>query len=89
MAGGIAVVASDLPSIREIVTPNEALLVVPGCPRALADGIRHLLIDASLRRRLVENALSRVRDFSWERRAEKIVNLMHEGSSRNIGRMAG
>ena len=37
MAAGTAVVASDLPVARELVTPGrDGLLVAPGAPRALA-----------------------------------------------------
>lgn len=88
MAAGIAVVASDLPSIREIVSSNEALLVTPGCPQALADGIRRLLCDSTLRRRLAASALRRVQEFSWERRAEKLVALMQEAAARQFRSIA-
>ncbi|MEJ2200297.1 MAG: glycosyltransferase family 4 protein [Desulfuromonadaceae bacterium] len=78
MAAGAAIVASDLPSIREIVTEKEAILVTPDDPKALAEGIRSMVEDLALRRELTHRAWLRVQDFSWPSRAKKIVNLAHE-----------
>jgi glycosyltransferase involved in cell wall biosynthesis len=53
MSGGVAVVASDISGIPELVE-NEAtgLLVPPRDAPALADALRRLHDDLSLRRRL-------------------------------------
>lgn len=89
MATPIAVVASDLPSVREIAGTDEALLVSPGCPRALAEGIRRLLTDAPLRNRLSANALRRVQEFSWERRAAKFIDFLQHVARQPAGSIAG
>jgi len=78
MAAGAAIVASDLPSIREIVTEHEAVLVEPDEPKALAEGIRRMVEDTALRKDLSRRAWARVQDFSWPGRAKKIVDLAHE-----------
>ena len=68
-----AVVASDLPSIREILTDEHtALLVQAGDPEALAGALQRLAADASLRQRLAAAALALAPDFSWARRAERL-----------------
>ncbi len=53
MAMGKALVISDLPSLREIVTENETgLIYTPGDPEDLADKCAKLLEDQALRQRL-------------------------------------
>jgi glycosyltransferase involved in cell wall biosynthesis len=78
MAAGVAVVASDLPSIREIVSENEAVLVKPGDPQSLVEGIMRVIKDRKLRAKLVHGAWKRVQEFSWETRAKKIMTLIQE-----------
>jgi len=78
MAAGVTVVASDLPSIREIVSEDQAVLVKPDDPAALARGISKAAFDPDLRSRLSRNAFLRVQDFSWEMRAKKVVKLAEE-----------
>ena len=77
MAAGRAIVASDLPSIREILRDNEnAVLVEPGDPEALASGIRRLLDDRALATRLAATALSEAPQYAWARRAERLEALL-------------
>lgn len=77
MASGRPVIASDLPSIREILTHKEnALLVPPGDARALAASIETLLRDPTLSRRLAARAFEDVKAYSWDRRAEAISSLL-------------
>ncbi len=75
LAAGVAVVVSDLPSMREIVTDKEALFVRPDEPASLADGILTLLRDEPLRKELAQNGWQRSSQYTWEKRAEKIVKL--------------
>jgi glycosyltransferase involved in cell wall biosynthesis len=75
MASGAAVVASDLPSTREIVTDGEdALLYPPSDVDALAAAITRLREDAALRRRLGDTARARVfARYTWDARARAIL----------------
>lgn len=77
MASGRPVVASDLPSIREVLTHEKnALLVPPGDPRALAAAIDRLLRDRELSRRLAARAFEDAKGYSWDRRAEAISSFL-------------
>ena len=79
MATGRPIVASDLPSIREVLTNEEnALLVPPGDSEALAAAIERLLTEPALAERLAARAFEQVRDYSWESRAAAIEGLVRE-----------
>ncbi len=59
MAFGLAIVASDLPTLRDIAGANERMLLVPGDSAAeFAGALRRLHADAALRDRLAEAAES-------------------------------
>jgi glycosyltransferase involved in cell wall biosynthesis len=76
MAAARPIVASDLPSIREILTDGgNALLVAPGNAEALAGAVERLLADPGLAARLARAALEAVPAYSWERRAERLEAL--------------
>ena len=67
---GRPIVASDLPSLREVVTHGEsAWLVPPGDPSALAEGLGHVAGDEGLAARLGEGALALAARYSWAARA--------------------
>jgi glycosyltransferase involved in cell wall biosynthesis len=80
MATGLAVVASDISGIPELVDDGETgLLVSPGDPRALADAIERLHDDPALRARLGDAARARVeRDFDLRRNAAALAPLLVE-----------
>jgi glycosyltransferase involved in cell wall biosynthesis len=79
MAAGKAIVASDLPAIREVLTHDvNALLVTPGDPGALASGIQRLAGDPALRETLGRAARTAVAEYSWDRRAERLEALFTE-----------
>lgn len=72
LSAGCPVVASDLPSIREIVSDDIVTLVAPDDPKALAEGICRAL-DASDRERRVAASRALVQQFSWDERAKRIL----------------
>jgi glycosyltransferase involved in cell wall biosynthesis len=74
MATGVPILATDLPSIREVLRHGEnAWLVPPDDPKALAEGIRHLLENSDLAERLARQAKEDVRQYTWKRRAAVIL----------------
>jgi glycosyltransferase involved in cell wall biosynthesis len=79
MAAGRPVVASDLPSIREVLHHEvDALLVTPGDPAAMAAAIERLITDPALSARLAAAALAAAPAYSWDRRAERLEALLNE-----------
>lgn len=73
MASKRLVVASDLPSVREIVGEKAAILVKPDDPEALQDALERATRDSSLSETYVENAFALVRDHTWTKRAQRII----------------
>ena len=77
MACGRSIVASDLPSIGEVLEDGEnALLVPPGDATALAGAITKLLSEPELAERLASRAFEDVKAYSWDRRAERIEKFL-------------
>jgi len=77
LAAGRPIVATDLPSVREILTPEEdALLVPPGDPQAMAAAIRRVLTDPELAERLASRAFQQAAGYSWEARARRIEEAL-------------
>jgi glycosyltransferase involved in cell wall biosynthesis len=76
MSAGRAIVASDLPSIREVLHHEvDALLVAPGDPGALAAAIERLVAQPGLSARLARAAFDAALDYSWDHRAERLEQL--------------
>jgi len=76
MAAARPIVASDLPSIREVLTDETAVLVAPGDPAALAAGIRRTLDDWASAEQRARRAYDLVSDYTWDRRAERLDSLL-------------
>ena len=77
MASKRPIVASDLPSVREILNEENAVLVEPGNPKALAEGIEKVLSDEELASKIAEKAYEDVQEFSWEGRARRILEFIN------------
>jgi glycosyltransferase involved in cell wall biosynthesis len=84
MAAGRAIVASDLPAIREVLEhERNALLVPAGDGAALADALRRLIDDPALAARLARTASADVEAFGWDQRAERLERILeHARASR-------
>jgi glycosyltransferase involved in cell wall biosynthesis len=78
MAAGKAIVASDLPGIRDVLGPNSAgVLVPPGDPERFAATLLGLLRDKERRDALGAANRARVRaEFSVERMVERHLNVI-------------
>ncbi len=74
MASGRPIVASDLPSIRELVGEDTAILVSPDSPQALAEGI----IRAKETPAVASRAMAQVKAFDWKERAVRIVAFIQK-----------
>lgn len=78
MAAGRPIVASDLPSIREVLNNDNALLVQPDNPAALAAGIKKVMTNPALGLVLARQAQQAGRDFTWQKRAQRILKFINQ-----------
>ena len=73
LAAGRPIVASDLTALREILRHEDnALLVEPGSPAALAAALRRLMGDQTLATGLARRAFDDAAYYGWETRAQRI-----------------
>lgn len=81
MASGRPIVASDVPSLREILNDENALFVSPDDPHAIAAGVQQLVQDPVKAKRIADRAMSEVTKYSWTTRAARIVSFLKDGRS--------
>jgi len=77
MASNRPIIASDLPSIREVLDENTAVLIEPDSPRKLAAGIKDIIEDPDKSSLLVDNARKIVQGYSWVERARSLISSLH------------
>ena len=76
MAAQRPIVASDLPSIREVLNENNSILIKPDDAKDLADGIKIVLRDFDSAQNLTGNSFKEVQKYAWAIRAEKIIDFI-------------
>jgi len=76
MASKRPIVASDLPSIREILNYDNSILVRSDDPRGLANGIKKCLDDEALCEKISSQAYLNVQNYTWRKRAKCVLSIM-------------
>jgi glycosyltransferase involved in cell wall biosynthesis len=76
MASKRPIIASDLPSIREVLSEKNAVLVGPDDPKSLAEGIEKILKDPGLVENLSVQAFEDVQNYTWRKRARRILDFI-------------
>jgi len=77
MASQRPMVASDLPSLREILSENNAILIKPDNPGKLTQAIAKILKNPDFFDRISKQAYRDVQRYSWSKRAKKIINFLN------------
>lgn len=79
MAAGRAIVASDLPAIKEVLTHgSNAWLCAPDSGEALAQAVKTLMDDPNLASDLGVKARDRVERYSWDSRVRSIMEFARQ-----------
>src|SRR3989344_3204590 len=73
MASGTPIVASDLPSIREILDDSSAYWFTPDDPQSLAARIKGVLENSGEAREKARKALGASKQYTWTQRAKTIL----------------
>ena len=72
------IVASDLPSLREVLCHRKnAYLVQPDDPKALAEGIIAIVDDKGISSAMTKAAYQDVQKYTWDIRAENILTFLN------------
>ena len=73
MASGTPIIASDLPSIREVVSENDVLFFKPDNFQDLVEKTKYALANSKEMQNRAESAKQKVQNHTWASRAEKIL----------------
>ena len=82
MASGRPIIASDLPSFKEVLNPSRgsgqgnAILVKSDNPKALAEGIQKVLDNPELAKQISIQAYKDVQKYTWDKRVKKILRFI-------------
>lgn len=71
MASGTPIIASDLPSLQEILNEKTAVFFTPDDSGALREAIKYIFENG-----FTTTALHDVQHYTWEKRAQKIVEFI-------------
>lgn len=78
MASKRPVVATDIPSIREIVDDTSTVIVSPDDPEAMAKGIVEILENNDHAKKITEKAYQDVLLHTWGKRAKRILDFLEK-----------
>ncbi len=78
MASGTPIIASDLPSIREILNERNAELVSSDSHKELFNRITRLLCDKNRAEQIAAHAQADSLEFTWDKRAERIIAFINQ-----------
>lgn len=73
LASGRAICSSDLPVLREVLSEETAILILPDDAPAWVTAIQRLKRDPDLRERLANNARAEAHRYTWENRARRML----------------
>ncbi len=76
MASGRPIIASDLPSVREVLDDTTATLFTAGDSDDLAEKITYALKNTHILEEKAEKASVVNTKYSWEKRAESIISIL-------------
>ncbi|GBE34849.1 glycogen synthase [bacterium BMS3Bbin06] len=77
MAAGVPIVASDLSGINEVLVDGiHGVLFEPGNVEALAGSITSILENPDMAKRIARNCYEKVKDFTYNKRAGKIMEFI-------------
>lgn len=76
MASGVPIIASDLPSLREVISEETAVFFQPDSAVSLLEAILKIKNEPILGEKLAQAAKEKVKNYSWENRARKILRVL-------------
>ncbi len=80
MAAGRPIIATDLPSERDVLNEGNAVIVKPDDPQDLSQGIKKLIDQPEFGQKIASQSLIDVKQYTWHKRVEKIIEFLYETS---------
>jgi len=78
MASGRPIVTPDLPSIREVLNDNDVVFFKPGDSKTMSFAVEKVLADNNLAKHLSINVSNKAQLYTWDKRAQKIINFIKQ-----------
>jgi len=78
MASGRPIIASDIPSISEILDSSNAVLVQADDEKALSVEIKRVLNNPTLAGNLASKAKKNIWEYTWRKRAGRILKIIRQ-----------
>lgn len=78
MASGRPIVASDLPSIREVLDEDTTFFAQPDNPSSFADAIQQAIEQPEEARSKARRAQEKVNNYTWDSRAQRILAFIRK-----------
>ncbi len=76
MASGRPIIASSLPSLREVLNESNSLLAEADNADSFVSSINQALSNTELTNRITKQARADVEKFSWDKRAREILDII-------------
>lgn len=76
MAARRPIIASDLPSIREILNDLNAIFAEADNPNSFFEAIKKILQNEELSAKIADKAYYDAENYTWSKRAQKIINFV-------------
>jgi glycosyltransferase involved in cell wall biosynthesis len=90
LAMGLAIVAPDKPTVRDVVTHNHnALLFAPDDGQTFASALNTVIANGELRARLSANALAERPHIGWDARACSLLSAIETALARETAAVVG
>lgn len=78
MASGRPIIASDLPSVRDVLNSENCIFCQPDDAKDLADKIILALHDEHLVDRITQRASQDIKNYTWDKRAQDIIKFINK-----------
>jgi len=76
MASKRPIITSNLPSLREVLDENNAVLVESDNPQRLAEEIKRILKNSDLSAKISAQALEDIQKYTWQKRVDSILKFI-------------
>lgn len=78
MASGRPIISTDFETIRSVLDEKSCVFVKPDDPEEISEAIKRCIGDKEFSNSISRRAFEIVQDFSWDKRAKRIINFISD-----------